>query len=365
MRTRLFILLLVVAGIAGAAVLVVMFASNSVAPQRDRPTTDIYSDGVGLIGAMTATAEALGTSLDPTALAESSVVPIAGAVTPVAPVPTPTPRIPVLATRGEARPGGSMTISITGTAPGETFQLLINGSPVSSPRTADATGTAVVEIQLQNDIAAGNADLAFTGQQSGTVSISFTVTVPEPQVSIKPEQVSGGSAVTLTAEDFRPSETITVTIDGQVIGSAVSAQDGSFSITTKVPELQDGQHQVKFEGDAGSDLTQQMEFKTAPAGTGQGGTGTGTGGPSSPGGDAVTDGGTGNGNSGVPSWLYFAAGAFTAWLAVLTLWVIRIDRSRAVTGDRMLARLVTVLERRSAMQVQRDGANSGDRERAA
>ncbi|MDA0677556.1 MAG: hypothetical protein O2788_06070, partial [Chloroflexi bacterium] len=91
MRTRLLILLVVVAAIAGAAVLVVMFASKSLAPQHERASTEIYADGVGLIGAMTATAEARGTSLDPTALADSSVVPISGDVTPMAAAPTPTP----------------------------------------------------------------------------------------------------------------------------------------------------------------------------------------------------------------------------------------------------------------------------------
>ncbi len=368
MRTRLLILLVVVAAIAGAAVLVVMFASDSIAPQRERSSTDIYSDGVGLIGALTATAEALGTSLDPTALASSSVVPIAGDVTPLAPVPTPTPRIPVLSTSGEALPGANMTVAITGAAPGESFQLLLNGQPLSSSHASDHSGAAVVEIELPNNLSAGNSNLTFAGQQSGTVSISISITVQEPQVNIRPEDIAGGSTVTLDATDFRPSETITVTIDGEAIGSAVSADDGSFSITTQVPDLPDGQHAVKFEGDAGSELTQQMEFKAALAGAGQGGAGAGSGKPDGTGSDAPAGGDAGIDSAGIPSRLYFAAGAFTAWLAVLTLWVIRIDRTRSVSGDKLLARLVTVLERRQTAQMQLrtpGSTDSGDRERAA
>ena len=75
MRYRLTIVTVIVGALVAAAVLLTLPSSDDSAVERDQTPTGFYSDGLGIVGALTATVDAGGPALDPTALVTPATLP--------------------------------------------------------------------------------------------------------------------------------------------------------------------------------------------------------------------------------------------------------------------------------------------------
>ena len=377
MRYRLTIIAVVVAAIGAAVVMLILTTGEDPSVERDATSSDVFSPELGIVAAFTATARAGGGALDPTALVTPTTV--LAAASPVIPDPTSTkepepdrkPEPQLSAPTNPVSAGQSISVRLTGAAPGEQFDNLIKGESAVVSGIADETGSAVIALTVPIDIPAGTAVISFSGESSGSTSISIQISVVSPSITLSPDSPAAGDSITVVVEGLTPAEAVTVRISGELVGSAISGSDGSFSITTRVPELESGEHTVSLEDESGEIATAKLMVAagsesgsanptTTPVATGAIGDGSEQTGPDpssetderqtggavqeTPGNDqsqgdqpsevgdqaagADIDSATGPDGSGLPPWLYVIIGVFTGWLGLLTVWVIRLDRSR-------------------------------------
>ncbi len=331
MRYRLTVVSVIAAALAAAGLVFALSQNDDGPSERSQP--ELFSEGLGLVGAFTATAEAGGAALDPTAIATPGA-------TSSGPDPASTserddqgadgnatsPEGAQLSTAVSAE-GDRVTIELTGAAPGEAFQVTVDGSPVEAPgATADSSGTAVFELSIPGG--SGNSfELVVTGPELGARSTRIDLPVTQPGIVVNPEMPEPGQSVTIDADGFQPGEKLTITFGGEDLASGIAGQDGSFSMTTGLPDLpvpSSGMDGLRVEGDRGSMATTDFSVPANPS----------AGGPpeSVGGGQSATVSETPEQEpvvaDSIPSWIYIAIGAIAAWLAILTLWVYRLDRDR-------------------------------------
>lgn len=377
MRYRLTIVAVIVAAIGATVALLTLTTGDDPAVERDATSSDVFSPELGIVAAFTATARAGGAALDPTALVTPTTE--LAAASPVIseptgtnePEPNPKPEPLLSAPTNPVSAGQSISVRLTGAAPGEQFDILIEGESSVVSGIADETGTAVIALTVPIGTPAGTAVISFSGESSGSTSISIQISVGSPSITLSPDSPAAGDSLTVDAEGLSLVEVITVRISGELVGSAISGSDGSFSITTRLPELESGEHNVSLEDGSGEIATAKLMITAdsesgsanptaTPVATGAIGDGSeptstdpnsetderqdGGQGQQPPGndqsrGDQPPDAGDqaaggdadsviGLDGSALSPWLYVIIGVFTGWLGLLTVWVIQIDRSR-------------------------------------
>ena len=148
-----------------------------------------------------------------------------------------------------AAPAGGLTVTVT---PGnKTYKLLDNGKGqdivradgiYSASWTPCATGT-------------------YTFSYSNGGTDSTTVTGLVPCIQVRPSSGPPGSTTTVKGRGFSPNETVTITFDNTVVGTATASGMGTFTQVITVPSnARRGQHTVTATG-ATSQLATQAPFK--------------------------------------------------------------------------------------------------------
>ena len=152
-----------------------------------------------------------------------------------------------------------LEVSLGGQSLG-TFPVTTTLSPAGNANSNDTAGTASVTVTLPAGTPAGTTVLTLTGETTGT-----TTTVPVEVESAEPvpttvtataENIPYGTAgeVDVDVESANPtSGTVTVSrSDGQVLGTASVAQDGTATVTLAAGSLPVGTHQLTlaYSGDA-------------------------------------------------------------------------------------------------------------------
>lgn len=346
MRYRLTIISVIATALAAAGLVFALNQGESSAPELTQP--ELFPEGgLGLVGAFTATAEARGGALDPTSLARPTSTARPDDATPV---PDPTvsgssqpatgssPQINL--SPGQASPGDQVTVSITGAESGESFEITIDGVPVeTSPRSVDSSGNVQIQIKVPEGLSGDSVELVATGSASGSNSTQISITGNHARVSVDPEQPQADESITVSAEGFKAGESVTISVSGEEIGSGFAGQDGTFSMTTGLPELpaaQDEPQTLSIDGAQGSSANTDFVAPRQSAGPGSSGTGNNPESGQQSAGES-TGPGDGAGNSAeakspttgaVPTWVYVLIGVMAGWLGILTVWVYRLDRDR-------------------------------------
>lgn len=341
MRYRLTVISVFAAALVAAALVFALNGSDGTPPERTQP--ELFPDGLGIVAAFTATAQAGGAALDPTAIATPTS-------TSTAPEPTPTPQ-PTVATAvpgtpgrpavklssDTAEPGDGITVDVSGAVPGESFEITVGGTPVdASSLPVDATGNTKIEITVPTGVSGDSVEVMLVGSQSGANSTTISVSDGAPNIAVMPEQPGPGESITVSAEGFEPGEAVTISVAGEQVGSGFADQDGNFSMTTGLPELPtaaSGPQPLSVNGDAGSVASTDFTVPGQPAPSGSPGS---RGAPV--GGSGAGEGAPGSGESpqselsagvgAMPTWVYIVIGAMAGWTGILTLWVYRLDRDR-------------------------------------
>lgn len=360
MRYRLTVISIVAVALVAAAVVFGLNRNDDSLPERSQ--TELFPDGLGVVGAVTATARAGGgATIDPTALVTpSSTVETAAPTGTAVSENTATPVPPTLRlSSDEVAPGGLVSVEISGASPDENFDLAMGTTPVGNGM-ADSSGNAMIEVIAPRDLPPQTIELTFTGAQSSSSAVSITISNDAPMVNVDSAQSDNGESVSIAADNFSPGESITIRISGQPIASGIADNEGSFSVTTGVPEslaANNDAQTLSAEGNGGSvamtrvNLSQGAAVQpTATALAGDSGQDAGSVPPRQENGMGEPDAGPADEQdsdggdvslSNLPAWIYFAAGVLVGWLALLTLWVMRLDRSR----DRWVAAMVSEIRR--------------------
>jgi hypothetical protein len=122
------------------------------------------------------------------------------------------------------------------------FTLTVDGTPQAftpgTGGTLDFTGSpscGAHQVTLSQ---------TFDGQQ---ISASAQITVLCPQITLTPSSISLASqpaAVTVTGTQFHANQPVSISLNGAVVGSTVTGEDGSFSVPITARGLDCAAHQV-------------------------------------------------------------------------------------------------------------------------
>jgi hypothetical protein len=155
---------------------------------------------------------------------------------------------------------GCAAVSVSPTLVGNqqlpaTFQVTPQNFPEPSGFTLTVDGTP------QGFTTAPGGDLDFTGSPScgthqvtlsqtfgeQTISASAPFTVLCPQITLSPASIplsSEPATVTVTGTQFHANQPVSISLDGSMVGSAVTDEDGSFSVPITAQKLDCAAHQV-------------------------------------------------------------------------------------------------------------------------
>ncbi len=349
MRYRLTVISVVVAALAAALVFALNRSDDS-SVERGQP--ELFPEGsLGIVAAFTATARAGGAALDPTALATPSSTSVPSISTPLpettsapaaettdsGPAETPATSPVLKLSSDEATAGEQISVEMSGAVPGESFEITVGGTTVEVPSsTADSVGTFTIEITISEGVTGDSLELVLVGSESGVTATTINISSEKPTVGVSPEDPEPGESITLSADGFEPGEAVTITVSGEEIGSGIAGQDGSFSMTTGLPELPesaDGSQTLSVESAAGSTATTEFSAPAGSAGSGSSGTADEPIGAAGDGKNPINSIGQPENDSPVaddpiPAWLYMVIGTIAGWILVLTVWVYRLDRDR-------------------------------------
>ncbi|WP_293697908.1 LPXTG cell wall anchor domain-containing protein [uncultured Agrococcus sp.] len=144
-----------------------------------------------------------------------------------------------------------------GFAPGEELTISFDGTEVSAP-TADDEGSFSDTIAIDG-VEPGEYTITVTGE-SGSVSVAITVTEDgqeptEPTLELEKSTVTGdelADGIQLSGSGFAADEELTITFDGDLVGTATSDDAGAFAGTLSAENVAAGDYIVSVSGDSGS-----------------------------------------------------------------------------------------------------------------
>lgn len=140
-------------------------------------------------------------------------------------------------------PGTSTVVRGAGYLPGSTVAISIpvtleNGSSTTLTANAkvDAQGAFTVKISVPADVRGGTYTVAAQGSASGrTAQAHLAVTKLAPSIVLTPSALAPGTTMTVTGFGFAAESTITLSINGQSLGTATTDATGHFSVKVTVP----------------------------------------------------------------------------------------------------------------------------------
>ena len=197
-----------------------------------------------LVAPATALGQATATA---TPIATTGTVGATPTTSPAAATTTPTAGPTLTLSTSNGLPGASITANGAGFQPGESVDVTFNGQSVGSP-TVNTGGTFSLSFTVPN-VAPGQYGVLAKGQTSGgTVTTTFTVNQTAASLTFSPPQAAPGTSVTVTGAGFQAGETVQLTFNGAVVGSATADTAGAVTITLTVPTLAAGQYGVTATG---------------------------------------------------------------------------------------------------------------------
>ena len=98
---------------------------------------------------------------------------------------------------------------------------------------------------------------------SGTVTARF-IPALQSTISIGPSSGPPGTAVSITGSSFYPGSTVTISYDGNAVGSLAASASGSFSTSFTVPRLPNGTYAVSAVDSYGDSATAYFVESTVP-----------------------------------------------------------------------------------------------------
>jgi len=129
------------------------------------------------------------------------------------------------------QPGSTFNVSGSGFAPGEAVSALVGTVAVET--VADAFGVVAPLPVVMPFLATGETavKVTLTGQKTKAVGETAITAAPfAPNVSPSTYYDRPGTPITFTATGFVPGETVTATLGGASVESAVAGPDGGFSL---------------------------------------------------------------------------------------------------------------------------------------
>jgi hypothetical protein len=169
--------------------------------------------------------------------------------------PTSPPQPTLTLNPQQAPPGTSVAGIGAFFVPGDTVNLLFNGSQVDS-QTANTSGTVSFSFNVPS-LAQGQYQVVANGQTRGSASLTFTVA--GSVLTLSTDQGPPGSSLTVTGTSFQPGETVNVFFNGAQVGSPIADTNGAFQITFKIPQLPNGDYQIDAKGQT-SGLNSSAKF---------------------------------------------------------------------------------------------------------
>ena len=156
------------------------------------------------------------------------------------------------------------TVTVTGSQfyPGLPVTISLNGQDVGSPVTTDTTGDFSTKITVQ-DLGCDNYDLKASQPGSSppaydpplSADVQFTIRCA-PTITVNPPTIAESAepaSVTVAGTGFHPSQAVTISLDGQTVGSPVTTTAaGDFSTGITAQGAPCGTHAVtasQYEGD--------------------------------------------------------------------------------------------------------------------
>ncbi|MGO2095822.1 MAG: choice-of-anchor G family protein [Candidatus Microbacterium stercoravium] len=136
-----------------------------------------------------------------------------------------------------------------------------------------------VNINVQEDDGAGTyteiaAQLTLIGGSGATVNLGQATVGPnevaayDTSIEVEPGSIAQGETATVTGSGFEPGETVTVTLDGETIGTATAEEDGSFTLDyTAAEDAETGDFVVEAVGaESNVPATGSLEITEGDAG---------------------------------------------------------------------------------------------------
>lgn len=141
-----------------------------------------------------------------------------------------------------------------GFAPDEELRIDFEGTEVSA-LTADDEGSFSETIAIEG-VEPGEYTITVTGE-SGSVSVSITVTADgqDPTLELEKSTVTSDELATgiqLSGSGFAAHEELTITFDGDLVGTTTSDDTGAFAGTLSAENVAAGDYIVSVSGDSGS-----------------------------------------------------------------------------------------------------------------
>jgi large repetitive protein len=168
--------------------------------------------------------------------------------------------VPALSLTPSSGPEGTLvTGSVTGFEAGES--VLVRDYVATPPFldgncTTDATGSCSVTFEVNWQYVRSQSVRAM-GQTSGLIATASFVEGPlVPTLSLDPASGPSGSTVTAQLSSFSASDTVTVSIDGTIVGSCLTTgATGDCDATFAVPSLSLGNYDVSATDSSGATAT--------------------------------------------------------------------------------------------------------------
>lgn len=162
----------------------------------------------------------------------------------------PAPTITVSPTSG--LPGARLSVSGTNFKSGERVNIRWGSStgPILGYKNASSNGSFSGAILVPANASAGATQI-YLQSASGTASTVFTVKAqPKANVSISENYVTQGDIISIQGWNYRPGETVTITLPGNITLGRVTVRDnGTFSGRIKIPAtLPEGYHTITSRG---------------------------------------------------------------------------------------------------------------------
>ncbi len=167
--------------------------------------------------------------------------------TPTGPTTTPVPALTLSTQQG---PSGT-EVGATGTnfAPGDTVQLLFNGTQLDSQQS-DTTGLVNFEFTVP-PLANGQYPVLATGRTRGSASVNFTIS--GTSLALSSQQGPPGTSLTATGGGFQPGESVLILFNEAQVDSVTADTTGSFTATFSIPTIANGSYQVDAKGQTSGD----------------------------------------------------------------------------------------------------------------
>ena len=145
--------------------------------------------------------------------------------------------------------GSQIAVTGTGFARSNFVDIYIDNTLILRTTQRTSSGTFLQLITIPADKAPGKYQIrARDATSPNTINASAIFEVEPvpltPEITVTPTSGKVGDSITVSGTDFPPGETVTITVDGDTIGTATAGSNKAFSTTIEVGEAPAGAHTI-------------------------------------------------------------------------------------------------------------------------